>query len=84
MNNARTMDPPASIEANGFTMVNHPLPSEISNFDDENQVRDIYYKNITKLLKKIYPGAMHYHISDHKIRPDHQAPARIVHSDATE
>jgi hypothetical protein len=52
MNNARTMDPPASLNPNGFTLVNHPFPSEIKNINDQNQVKDLYYKSILKLLKK--------------------------------
>jgi len=84
MNNARSMDPPASLETNGFTLVNHPLPFDVNNFNDENQIKEVYYKNIIKLLKKLYPNGLSYSISDHKIRPDSDNPARIVHSDATE
>ena len=32
----------------------------------------------------MYPGGINYSVSDHKIRPDGDNPARLVHSDASE
>jgi hypothetical protein len=36
MNNARKMDPPASLITNGFSLFYHPIPSDMKDFNDRN------------------------------------------------
>jgi hypothetical protein len=43
------MNPPPKLDVNGFTMINYSLPEV--NFEDENEIKDIYYKHALEIAK---------------------------------
>ena len=54
-----------SLDTTGFEFVKHT--SEIKDFDDEERIKDVYYKEVEELLKK-QTGAKRVFIFDHTIR----------------
>lgn len=61
----RQEDRSFSLDGEGFAVVPHK--SAVSNFEDETQVRDVYYAEAERLLKEI-TGADRVYIFDHTLR----------------
>ena len=79
-----------ALDREGFEL--HPHRTAVTDFLDDAAVRDIYYPEITKLVKAA-TGASDVFIFDHTVRieedtkrEDHarRAPVQVVHNDYTE
>ncbi|PCH36564.1 hypothetical protein WOLCODRAFT_28657 [Wolfiporia cocos MD-104 SS10] len=78
-----------SLDKTGFQFVKHV--SQEKEFDDEERIKTVYYKEVEELLKNTV-GAKRVYIFDHTIRrkveegedrPDARGPAERVHIDQT-
>ncbi|KAI0266422.1 hypothetical protein BC834DRAFT_874478 [Gloeopeniophorella convolvens] len=56
----------ASLDKQGFQFVKYP--SAETTFDDNERIREVYYKEIEALLLKILPGAQRVFVFDHTVR----------------
>ena len=91
---AREIVPPAELDTYGFTL--KTWPTEVTNFQNNDEVTDIYFKEMEHLIKNI-SGADSVYIFDHTIRMSGQtslnanalegeaaaAPVPRVHCDYT-
>ncbi|KZT64908.1 hypothetical protein DAEQUDRAFT_732002 [Daedalea quercina L-15889] len=93
---ARGHESEFNIDKTGFQWVKHP--SVEKEFDDEERIKDVYYKEVEELLRKEV-GAKRVFIFDHTIRrrpnedrlnenllnkdPDFRGPVERVHIDQT-
>ena len=83
----RTIDPTLDVE--GFAL--REVPTAVTDFLDENQIRDVYNDEIERLIKA-ETGANKVVIFDHTVRIErkddeeigHRAPVKLVHNDYTE
>jgi len=87
--NARPFASLLSLDAEGFELVRHP--TAITDFYDENEVKDVYYPEVAALLKRATDGEKVV-IFDHTIRSvpkfkqgvrGMREPVRRVHNDYT-
>ena len=86
--NARDRAGDLSLDGAGFVLVERA--TSVRNFDDENEIRAIYYPEVERLVRDA-TGAAKVVIFDHTVRisdradhPGARAPARVVHNDYTE
>jgi len=79
-----------SLEREGFILVNHE--TKMTNFYDENEIRDLYYKETEELVKRT-SGAKRVVVFDHTLRSADEAmreekqisgPVRHAHNDYTD
>jgi len=75
----------ASLNASGFELLDHR--SKVHDWDDADQVRDVYYPEMQRLVKQ-HVGASHCFVNQHVLRnsngsTDH-GPFMEVHSDFTD
>jgi hypothetical protein len=87
--NARPLGGKLSLDEQGFVLTRHE--SRVKNFYDQDEVREVYYPEIEKLLKE-KTGAVRVVVFDHQVRclpkarakVDHaREPVRAVHNDYT-
>jgi len=85
--NARPILSQLSLDQHGFVLTHQD--STVTNFYDEQEVREVYYPEVERLLKEV-TGAVKVVIFDHVVRCAPKArqgehgvrePARIVHND---
>ena len=85
--NARPILSQLSLDQHGFVLTHQD--STVTNFYDEQEVREVYYPEVERLLKEV-TGAVKVVIFDHVVRcapkarqgePGVREPARIVHND---
>lgn len=89
ISDARRLHPSASLDVQGFAKVEQA--SAVTNLEDEQQVRGLYYAEVDALLR-LHTGAVKTVIFDHTIRIDEpgreanglREPVRYVHNDQTE
>lgn len=90
IHDARQMARPASLDVEGFSLVE--APSAVTTYLDEDQVTTVYYPEVIKLLKA-QTGAREVFIFDHTVRIQDQAkreksgtrlPVPMAHNDYTE
>jgi hypothetical protein len=88
--NGRTIADQLSLEREGFIFVNHE--TKMKNFYDQDEVRDLYYKETEELVKRT-SGAKRVVVFDHTLRSADQAtreakqisgPVRNAHNDYTD
>src|SRR5258705_10166654 len=88
--NARAIADQLSLEREGFILVNHE--TKMTNFYDENEIRDLYYKETEELVKRT-SGAKRVVVFDHTLRSADEAmreekqisgPVRHAHNDYTD
>lgn len=86
---ARAIADKLSLDEQGFVLTRHE--TKVKNFYDQDEVREVYYPEIEKLLKE-KTGAVRVLVFDHQVRclPKAQAkvdrarePVRSVHNDYT-
>ncbi len=86
---ARAIADKLSLDTQGFVLTRHE--TKVKNFYDQDEVREVYYPEIEKLLKE-KTGAVRVQVFDHQVRclPKAQAkldharePVRSVHNDYT-
>jgi len=86
---ARPLADTLSLDEQGFLLTHHE--SRVKNFYDQDEVREVYYPEIEKLLKE-KTGAVRVLVFDHQVRclpkakagVDHaREPVRTVHNDYT-
>ncbi len=86
---ARGLDPAASLDREGFALVGHQ--TRVKNFYDVAEIEAVYYPEVEALLKKA-TGAERVVIFDHNVRIDDGAkaaalglrnPVQVVHNDYT-
>ena len=65
INDARGHEHELTLDTSGFQFVNHV--SEEKEFDDDERIKDLYYKEVEELLKKEV-GAKRIFIFDHTLR----------------
>lgn len=65
VHDARGREADFNLDKNGFQFVKRP--SEVKEFDDEERIKDVYYKEVEEILKK-EAGAKRVFIFDHTIR----------------
>jgi len=87
--NARALDQPPSLDAQGFAIVAHP--TSVRDFADDAEVRVVYYREVEALLRAA-TGAAYVVIFDHTWRSGTverrasngvREPVRYVHNDYT-
>lgn len=87
---ARGMHGSLSLDREGFVFVDHD--TAVSNFYDEQQLKEIYYPEVEQLIKA-YTGAARVVVFDHTLRSGDEAaqaekrlrePVKVVHNDYTE
>ncbi len=87
--NARTLGEPASLDREGFALVDHR--SATGDFYDSDEVERVYYPEMAELVKRA-TGAFRVHVFDHNVRNSDEAvraarqvrePVRVVHNDYT-
>ncbi|KAL1610085.1 hypothetical protein SLS60_001750 [Paraconiothyrium brasiliense] len=75
-----------SLDNNAFETVQN-VPSEEYEFQDDEQIKKVYYPEVEKLLLERVPGANRVLLFDHTIRRSHpganRAPVTRVHVDQT-
>ncbi|KAJ4350056.1 uncharacterized protein N0V89_008677 [Didymosphaeria variabile] len=75
-----------SLDNNAFDTVQN-VPSEEYEFQDDDQIKRVYYPEVEKLLLESVPGANRVLLFDHTIRRSHtganRAPVTRVHVDQT-
>ncbi|MBV9833117.1 MAG: methyltransferase [Alphaproteobacteria bacterium] len=90
VHDARHLAEAPSLETAGFTLVD--APSAVSDFYDEQQVKDTYYAEVETLVKKL-TGASEVMVFDHTIRDGRNTkrdekgirePVKRAHNDYTE
>lgn len=90
ISDARPITGQPTLDAQGFEL--HTRPTAVRDFYDEDEVLDVYYPEVRKLLTEV-TGASKVHIFDHTIRVEDagkgeaqllRAPVRMVHNDYTE
>jgi len=88
--NARTLDPPPTLDDRGFTVVHHE--TRVDDLYDTERVRDAYYGEMEELVARV-TNAARVIAFDHNVRhaelaqqPDTvaQNPVHLVHNDYTE
>jgi len=72
----RSEDRQFTLDADGFAVIGHQ--SDVTDFQDEGQIRDIYYAEAEQLLKQI-TGADRVFIFDHTLR--HRIPGQQDYGD---
>ncbi|CCM01543.1 uncharacterized protein FIBRA_03599 [Fibroporia radiculosa] len=90
IHDARGREPEFSIDTSGFQFVKHSSAEQ--EFDNEEKIQSVYYKEVEELLKK-ETGAKRVFIFDHTIRrkpvdtanrsPGNRGPVERVHIDQT-
>ena len=65
MQNARELSEEPSLETNGFQLRSNP--TKVKNFQDDQEVKEVYYKEIEDLILKS-TGAKKVFIFDHTVR----------------
>ena len=87
IHNGRPILNQLSLDAQGFVLTQYD--SKVVNFYDEAEVREVYYPEVERLLKKV-TGAVKVVIFDHVVRNAAQSrpgennvrePAKLVHND---
>lgn len=87
---ARGLEEDAQLDREGFELVS--CPTAVTDFYDEEQIRNVYYPECIALLK-LRTGASDVHIFDHTLRVQDEAtrqmygtrlPVPVVHNDYTE
>ena len=87
---ARTLDPPPSLDREGFALVRHV--TAVKDLWDESAVKSVYYRELEALVKDV-TGATRVVAFDHNLRSSTQsergevgvqAPVRYPHNDYTE
>jgi hypothetical protein len=87
---ARRLSESASLDREGFALEKHT--SRVADFYDRAVVEEVYYAEITELLKRV-TGASEVHVFDHTLRVEDEAkrralgtrlPVTVVHNDYTE
>ena len=73
MKDAREIVPPAELDTYGFTL--KKWPTEVTNFQNNEEVTDIYFKEMEHLIKNI-SGADSVYIFDHTIRMSGQTMSK--------
>src|SRR5258705_1662007 len=68
--NARAIADQLSLEREGFILVNHE--PKMTTFYDENEIRDLYYKETEELVKRT-SGAKRVVVFDHTLRSADEA-----------
>src|SRR5947208_16604778 len=68
--NARAIADQLSLEREGFILVNHE--NKMTNFYDENEIHELYYKEIVELIKRT-SGAKRVVVFDHTLRSSDDA-----------
>ncbi len=90
MNDARAVQPPASLDREGFQLVRRP--TAMTDFFDPAAIERIYYPEVIQLLKDV-TGAADVRIFDHTIRVQDDGkrrekavrpPVPIIHNDYTD
>jgi hypothetical protein len=75
-----------NLDNNAFATISN-VPSEEYDFQDDDQIKRVYYPEVERLLLENVPGAHKVVLFDHTIRrshPDaHRAPVTRVHIDQT-
>src|SRR5438094_2251758 len=88
--NARAIADQLSLEREGFILVSHE--TKMQNFYDEDEIRDLYYKETEELVKRT-SGAKRVVVFDHTLRSADEAlreekqisgPVRNAHNDYTD
>jgi hypothetical protein len=88
--NGRPIADQLSLEREGFILVNHE--TKMKNFYDEDEIRDLYYKETEELVKRT-SGAKRVVVFDHTLRSADEAmreekqisgPVRNAHNDYTD
>jgi hypothetical protein len=88
--NARGMRGSLSLDREGFVFVDHD--TAVSNFYDEQELKEIYYQEVEQLIKA-HTGAARVVVFDHTLRSGDEAaqaekhlrePVKVVHNDYTE
>lgn len=89
MRDARGLATPATLDREGFSLVE--FPSRLEDFGDDAAVRSVYYPEVERLIR-LETGAEHVVIFDHTLRSDSverrrvtgaREPVRFVHNDDT-
>tara|TARA_B100001093_G_scaffold517500_1_gene599215 strand:- start:1224 stop:2060 length:837 start_codon:yes stop_codon:yes gene_type:complete len=79
-----------TLDQNGFSF--HQFKTEMEDFLDDTQVREIYYSEVQSFIKSI-TGAIRVHAFDHTVRIEDEskrdlqsvrAPVEVAHNDYTE
>ena len=90
IHDARELVPPPSLDVEGFLLASHE--TAVGNLYDPNAVRDVYYREIAELVRKL-TGATRVVAFDHNVRSASKAqrgekgvqpPVRFPHNDYTE
>jgi len=90
IHDARDLVPPPSLDVEGFLLASHE--TAVGNLYDPNAVRDVYYREIAELVRKL-TGATRVVAFDHNVRSASKAqrgekgvqpPVRFPHNDYTE
>ncbi len=90
IHDARELVPPPSLDVEGFLLASHE--TAVGNLYDTNAVRDVYYREIAELVRKL-TGATRVVAFDHNVRSASKAqrgekgvqpPVRFPHNDYTE
>lgn len=85
VHNIRGQEQDFSTDKSGFAVYNSPAKEKL--FEDDTVVREKYYPEVEKLLKKTHQGVKKVHIFDHTIRRRKQdsprQPVQQVHVDQT-
>ncbi len=86
--NAREVSETLSLDREGFVVLDRP--SAVTDFYDDDQIRDLYYAEVERLVTE-ETGAQEVVVFDHTVRVQRddgetigqRAPVRLVHNDCT-
>lgn len=67
MHDARQLDPPASLDTQGFTLKSYPTVLSTDDFKDPDLVKKEYYAEVRDLVREL-TGATHVGVFDHTLR----------------